>query len=128
MRDLTVILEDVPGKLAELGEILGRNGINMEGICGFPLKDEGFMHILVEDEAKTRPILEQAGFQVSAAREVLVLTGQPGKNVLVEPGTGGKIARKLANAGVNIELIYFAAFNRLVIGVDNLEKAKAALE
>jgi hypothetical protein len=128
MKDLTVILKNIPGTLADLGETLGRNGINMEGICGFPLKDEAFIHILVEDETKTRSILEQAGFQVSAVREVLVLAGQPGKNVLVEPGTGGRIARKIGNAGVNIDLIYFAALNRLVIGVDNLEKAKAALE
>lgn len=128
MRDLTVILKNAPGKLADLGEILGRNSINMEGICGLPLKDEAIIHILVEDETKTRSILEQAGFQVSAVREVLVLTGQPGKNILTEPGTGGKIARKIGDAGVNIELIYFAALNRLIIGVDNLEKAKAALE
>ena len=128
MKDLTVILKNIPGKLADLGEILGRNGINMEGICGIPLKDEAFIHILVEDETKTRSILEQAGFQVSAVREVLVITGQPGTNVLGVPGTGGKIARKIADAGVNIELIYFAALNRLIIGVDNLEKAKAVLE
>ena len=128
MKDLTVVLKNVPGKLADLGEILGKNGINMEGICGFPIKDEGFIHILVEDETKTRSVLEQAGFQVSAEREVLVLTGQPGTNALIEPGIGGLIARKIANAGVNIDLIYFAALNRLIIGVDNLEKAKAALE
>ncbi|MFW9864808.1 MAG: ACT domain-containing protein [Candidatus Thorarchaeota archaeon] len=128
MKDITVILENVPGKLADLGEILGKNGINMEGICGFPIKDEGIIHILVEDEIKTRKILEQAGFQVSAVREVLVLTGQPGKNILIEPGSGGKIARKISNASVNIDLIYFAALNRLIIGVDNIEKAKAALK
>ncbi len=128
MKDLTVILKNVPGKLADLGETLGKNGINMDGICGFPLKDEAFIHILVEDETKTLNVLKQAGFQVSAVREVLVLTGQAGQNILVESGTGGKIARKISNAGVNIELIYFAAFNRLVIGVDNIEKARAALE
>lgn len=128
MKDLTVILKNVPGAFADLGETLGKNGINMEGVSGFPLKDEAFIHILVEDETKTRSVLEQAGFQISAVREVLVLTGQPGKNILIEPGTGGKIARKIADAGVNIELIYFAALNRLIIGVDNLEKAKAALK
>ena len=128
MKDLTVILKNVPGTFADLGETLGKNGINMEGVSGFHLKDEAFIHILVEDETKTRSILEQAGFQVSAVREVLVLAGQPGKNILVEPGTGGEIARKIGNAGVNIDLIYFDGLNRLIIGVDNLEKAKAALE
>ena len=36
MKDLTVILENRPGALADMGEKLGQSGINMEGICGFP--------------------------------------------------------------------------------------------
>lgn len=129
MIDLTIILKNVPGKLADLGEALGRKDINMEGLCGFPLKDEGFLiHILVEDETKTRHVLEQAGFQIHSVHEVLVLTGQPGRNILLESGTAGKIARKLGNIGVNIDLIYFAGLNRLIIGVDDYEKAKAAME
>jgi len=128
MKDLTVILKNVPGSFADLGEILGKNDINMEGVCGIPLKDEAIIHILVEDATKARSILEQAGYQVTAEREVLVLTGKPGRNILDQPGTGGRIARKIADAGVNIELIYFAGLNRLVIGADDLKKAKAALE
>ena len=129
MIDLTVLLENVPGKLADLGETLGKNNINMEGLCGFPLKEEGFlMHILVEEETKTRQVLEQAGFKIHSVHEVLVLTGQPGRNILLESGTAGKIARKIGNLGVNIDLIYFAGLNRLIIGVDDYEKAKAALK
>jgi hypothetical protein len=111
--------------LADMGETLGKNGINMEGICGFPLKDEAVIHILVEDETTTRYILEQAGFQVNAVREVLVIDIG---NIVGKPGTGGNLARKIGNAGVNIDLIYFAENNRIVIGVDNLEKASAALK
>lgn len=92
MRDLTGILKNIPGTLADLGETLGRNSINMEGICGIPLKDEAITLILVEDETKTRDILEQADFQVSAVREVLVLAEKQGTQILDLPGTGGKIA------------------------------------
>ncbi|MFW9895094.1 MAG: amino acid-binding protein [Candidatus Thorarchaeota archaeon] len=127
MKDLTVMLENTPGKFADLGELLGENGINMEGVCAIPLKDEAFIHILVEEAAKTRSVLKQGGYQVIAERDVIVLTGKPGANILGQPGTGGRIARKLGNAGVNIELLYFAGLNRLVIGADNLEKAKIAL-
>jgi hypothetical protein len=125
MRDLTVILKNRPGMLADMGETLGNNGINMEGICGFPLKDEAIIHILVEDETTTRYILEQAGFQVQAVREVLVIDIG---NIIGKPGTGGNLARKIGNAGVNIDLIYFAENNRIVVGVDNIEKANAALK
>jgi len=125
MKDLTVILENRPGALADMGEALGKNGINMEGLCGFPLKGEGIVHILVEEETTAQYVLESAGFEVRAIREVLVLDIG---NVVGKPGTGGKLARNIGNVGVNIDLIYLAENNRIVLGVDNLEKAKAALK
>ncbi|UCD02117.1 MAG: amino acid-binding protein [Promethearchaeota archaeon] len=124
MRDLTVILKNKPGTLADMGETLGKMGINIEGICGFPLKGEGIIHILVEDEETTRWALEDAGFEVRAIREVLVVDIGP---KVGKPGTGGQLARKIGNAGVNIDLIYFAENNRVVLGVDNLDKARTAL-
>jgi hypothetical protein len=124
MKDLIVILENKPGTLADMGEALGKNGINMEGLCSFPQKGEGVVHILVEDETTSQWALEDAGFEVRAVREVLVIDIG---NIIGKPGTGGKLACRIGNAGVNIDLIYMAENNRIVIGVDNLDKARAAL-
>jgi hypothetical protein len=120
-KDLTVILKDRPGTLADLGEALGNAGINMGGMCGFPSEGKAVIHILVEDGSAARRVLENAGLEVSGEREVLVL------EVEDRPGAFGGIARKIANAGVNINLAYLATKTRLVIGADNLAKAKAAL-
>ncbi len=125
MKDLTVILKNKPGTLADMGEVLGKNGINMEGLCAFPQKGEGVVHILVEDETTAQWALEDAGFEVRAIRDVLVIDIG---HVVGKPGTGGKMARKIGNAGVNIDLIYLAENNRIVLGVDNLENARASLE
>ncbi len=122
---MKVVMKNQPGMLADMGEILGKNNINMEGICGFPLNDEGIIHILVEDETTTKWLLEAAGFEVRAVREVLVLDVG---NIAGKPGSGGKITRKIGDAGVNIDLIYFAEHNKLVLGVDNMEKARSALD
>ena len=124
MKDLAIILKNEPGMLANMGDSLGKMGINMEGLCGFPLKNEAMVHILVEDDETARWVLEDAGFEVRAVREVLVLDIG---HIVGKPGTGGKMARKIGNAGVNIDLIYFAENNRIVLGVDNLEKARNAL-
>ena len=62
MKDLTVILKNQPGTLADMGESLGKVGINMDGLCGFPQKGEGVIHILVEDETTAQWALEEAGF------------------------------------------------------------------
>jgi len=125
LKDLTVILENSPGALADMGEKLGKTGINMEGICGFPSKDEGIIHILVEDDTTARWALEDSGFEVRAVREVLVLNIG---HVAGKPGSGGKMARKIGDYGVNIDLIYLAENNRIVIGVDDMKKARIALE
>ena len=108
-----------------MGELLGKNGINMEGLCGIPLNDKALIHILVEDESVARFILEEAGIEISGIRGVIVIDiGQ----IAGKPGTGGKMARKIGNLGVNIDLIYLAENNKIVIGVDNIERAEAALK
>lgn len=120
-KDLTVILDDRPGTLATLTEALGKAGINIDGLCGFPSEGKGVIHILVQDAAAARRAVEAAGFTVRGEREVLVLDAQD------RPGEVGQITRRIANAGVNIDLIYVATKTRVVIGASDLPKAKAAL-
>jgi len=121
MKDLTVILEDRPGTLADMGEALGKAGINIEGSCGFPSEGKGVGHILVEDAAAARRALEEIGIEVGNEREVLVL------EIEDRPGALGEVSRRIANAGVNIDLCYLATNTRLVIGADDQDKARAAL-
>ncbi len=120
-KNLTIHLEDRPGALAEMGEALGKSVVNIDGICGVSCEGVGVLHILVEDAAAARSAIEQAGFDVEAERDVLVV------NIVDQPGELGDIARKLANAGVNLDLLYLTANMDLVIGVDDLEKAQEAL-
>jgi hypothetical protein len=120
-KNLTIHLEDRPGALAEMGEALGKSVVNIDGICGASCEGVGVLHILVEDAAAARSVVEQAGFEVQIERDVLVV------NIVDRPGELGNIARTLANAGVNIDLLYLTASMDLVIGVDDLEKAQSAL-
>lgn len=119
--DLTVLLEDRPGTLAELGEALGDAGINIDGMCGFPCEGKGVIHILVEDGAGARRALQDVGLEVSSERDVLLFEADD------RPGMLGDVARKIANAGVNVDLIYKATQTKLVFGADDLEKARAAV-
>jgi hypothetical protein len=116
-KDLTLILEDRPGSLAKVGEALGKAWVNIEGICGMTVEGKGIVHVLVQDAVKARRALEANHIQVSGELEVLVLEVEDRPSVL------GNIARRLANAGINIHLAYLATSTRLVIGVDDLEKA-----
>ena len=120
-KDLTVVLENRPGTLADLGEALGNAGINVDVMCGFPCEGRGVIHILVEDASAARLALEDADLGVEAERDVLLYEAED------RPGMLGETARKLADAGVNVDLIYKATKTKLVIGADDLEKAQSAL-
>jgi hypothetical protein len=124
-KDLTVILQDRPGELARLGEATGQAGVNIEGMCALTGEGRGYIHILVSDEAApaARRALEDAGMGVADERDVLVA------NIEDRPGTLGELARRLAEANVNIELVYttFGGI-RIVIATDDLQAARAALD
>lgn len=119
--DLTLTMQDRPGELAKLGETLGNAKVNIEGGCAVTGAGKGEIHILVEDAAAARAALKGAGIAVAAEREVLVVDAKD------RPGELGRITRKLADAGVNIQLFYITMGMKLVFGVDDSKKAKAAL-
>lgn len=118
-KDLTVELEDRPGTLADLSEALGSAGVNIDGGGGFSVGGRGIMHILVEDAAAARTAIEGARLTVSDERDVILM------EIMDEPGELGAIARRMADAGVNIDLVYLTARGQLVLGVDDLEKARS---
>ena len=122
MKDLTITLEDRPGRLAELGEATGKAGINIEGMSATSGGGRAEVHVLVDDAAAAREALGSAGIEVEAESDVLVI------DVEDRPGTMGEIARKVAEAGVNIGLAYVTFGGvKLVLGVDDLDRARSAL-
>ena len=122
--DLGVTVEDRPGGLADVGEALGNAGINIEGLCGMGLGDRGVIHLLVEDGTAARAALEGAGLTVESESEAIVsdLAGD-----VNPPGTIGRMARAVADAGVNMRAVYLATNDRAVAVTDDNDKARAAL-
>jgi hypothetical protein len=120
-KELTVILVDRPGTLADAGEALGRAGINVDGVCGFPAGGEGILHVLVEDAATAREALSAAGLEVRDERDVAVTAVED------QPGAGGRLLRGIADAGVNINLIYLTTDGRLVLGGEDVAAIERAL-
>ncbi|MCI0633472.1 MAG: ACT domain-containing protein [Actinobacteria bacterium] len=125
MKDLTVSLEDRPGALADLGEALGKAGINIEGMCAVTSEGRGLIHLLVEDATATLTALEGAGVKVEGEADPLV-SEFPADQV-DRPGAMGEMARAVANAGVNIQVVYLATRNRGVMVTSDNAKARQAL-
>lgn len=123
MRDLTIRLENRPGALAEMGEALGAAGVSVEGGGAWVNDGQAIAHFLFADGAAARKALEEKGIEVLSDREVLVQ-----KLKQDQPGQLGRISRLMAEAGVNIEVIYSDHQNQLILVVDDLVKGRAVSE
>ena len=119
MKDLEIALENRPGALAEMGEALGRAGVSIEG--GGVFGDVA--HFLFVDGDAARAALEAAGIRVIAINDVLVQRLRQD-----EAGQLGKIARRMADAGVNIEVLYSDHDHQLVLVVDDVARARSVAE
>lgn len=117
-KDFVLIPDDQPGVLARLGEACEAAGINIEGISAFTGEGKGVVHVLVPDADAALSALSEAGLDVRAARDVLVVDCPD------TPGSLGRICRRLADAGLNIQQAYIATQNRLVVAVDDIERAR----
>jgi hypothetical protein len=121
--DLAIELENRPGALAEMGEALGRAGVSVEGGGAWVVDGVGVAHFLFADGAAARRALEAAGIRVLAAREVVVQRLRQD-----EPGQLGKLTRRMAEAGINIEVLYSDHDHQLVLVVDDVAKGRAVAE
>lgn len=120
LKDLTIELEEKVGTVAAATEALGKAGINIEGICGFVVGGKGVGHVLVEDSGKARQALQAAGARVTGEQDVVVM------EIEDRPGSLGKLTRKIADAGVNVNAVYLATRTRVVIGAQDAQKLRAA--
>src|SRR6476660_3755603 len=123
MFDVAIRLENKPGELARMGEALGAAGVSVEGGGGWVVDGKGYMHFLFADGDAARKALEAVDIEVLDVREVLLQ-----KLRQDVPGQLGKIARRMAEAGVNIEVVYSDHANQLCLVVDDLEKGKTVSE
>jgi len=117
-RDLTLRLNaDRPGELARVTQTLSTAGVNIEGIAEI----EGVVHVLARDPSAARSALRAGGYTIEGELEVLLLP------MTDRPGELSMIMQRLADASVNLRFIYLATDTRVVIGTDDITRARAAL-
>jgi prepilin-type processing-associated H-X9-DG protein len=106
-----------------MGEALGRAGVSVEGGGVFVAGGVGVAHFLFVDGHAARRALESAGIRVLAVNEVIALRLRQD-----EPGQLGKAARRMAEAGVNIEVQYSDHDHQLILVVDDVAKGRAVAD
>ena len=119
--DLVIDIENTPGALAEVAAAISDAGVNIAAATCLHPDDRAELHILVKHAEAAKHALAISQVGVSREREVVVV------EVEDRPGVLADLTRKIAKAGVNLDLVYVATRNRVVFGADDLEALRAAL-
>lgn len=124
MNAFVVEMENRPGELARLAEAVADKAINITAIGAAASGSSGAIGFLTNDEEGTRQALDQVGI---AYRSVELVSAA----LEDRPGTLAQAARRLADAGVNIELLLGTGTSgsrvTVVFGVDDASAARQAL-
>jgi hypothetical protein len=119
--DLVIDVENTPGALAQVAGAISDAGVNIAAATCIGGGARAELHILVKHAEAARHSLAISHLAVTREREVVVIDVQD------RPGVLADLTRRVANAGVDLDLVYVATRNRVVFGAPDLDALKAAL-
>src|SRR3954447_23856203 len=119
--DLVIDIENTPGALAQVAAAISDAGVNIAAATCIGTGRRAEVHILVPHAEAARHALAISHLAVSHEREVVVV------DVEDRPGVLADLTRKVARAGVDLDLVYVATRNRVVFGAADIDGLRAAL-
>ena len=120
--DLVFDVENTPGALAEVAAAISDAGVNIAAATCVGSGERAELHVLVPHAEAAKHLLALSHLAVNHEREVVVV------DVVDRPGVLADLTRKIAKAGVNLDLVYVATQNRVVFGSADLAGLRAALD
>jgi hypothetical protein len=114
-------VENKPGALARVAAAISDAGVNIAAATCIGPGERAELHLLVPHAEAARHSLAISHLGVTREREVVVVDVQD------RPGVLADLTRKIAKAGVNLDLVYVATNNRVVFGSDDIEGLRAAV-
>ena len=124
-KQLAVMLENRPGSLAELCSELAKVAVNIQAIQSSEAKPVVSVRLVVSNLDAAKKVCERLGLKYKEESVLAILVGN-------RPGALGRITRKLADAGVNIDYLYGTIEKDtkqalIVCGVSDIEAAARAV-
>ncbi len=121
-----VYVQNKPGDVAWIAEVLSKNSVNIRGISTDLGSIRPMIRVITDDEVSARSALKMAKLEFSE-REIEVIS------LADRPGELAKIARTLSKSGINIESLYILGnsgrtVEEIALGVDNVTRAREVLQ
>lgn len=122
---ISVFVENKPGKLVEVIELLGAKGIDLRAMSIADTSDFGILRIIVDQPAKALEVLREADCVTSVNKVIAV-------SVDDTPGSLAKVLRILSDEGISVEYVYAfitheAGKAYVIIRVEDNDKAIGVL-
>jgi hypothetical protein len=121
MHDLVIQVENEPGALAKVATAVSDAGVNLAAATCTRPGEMADLHILVKHPEAAKHALSISGLVVTGEREVVVVDADD------RPGALADLARDIAEAGINIDLLYVATGTRVVFGAADIDALRKAL-
>jgi hypothetical protein len=99
LKQISIFLENAPGRLYETTRALGDAGINLRALSLVDTNDFGVLRLLVSDVAAARRIMMRKHFP--ARVDEVVAAEIPDK-----PGSLAEVLKPLLEAGINVSYMY----------------------
>src|SRR4051812_41701520 len=119
--DLVIDIDNTPGALAQVAGAISDAGVNIAAATCIGPGEQAELHILVPHGEAVKHALAISHLAVTREREVVVI------DVEDRPGVLADLTRKIARAGVDLDLVYVATRNPVVFGAADLDALKAVL-
>ncbi|MBN3037354.1 MAG: ACT domain-containing protein [Candidatus Diapherotrites archaeon] len=124
MKQFSISVQNKPGSLAGITETMAKASVNIKAIASERRDHSGLVHVVTNDERTTRDAISKAGLECNEV-EILVL------HLIDRAGELSKVARKLADANINVDNIYILGSANgktdVALAVDNMTKARSLL-
>ncbi|MDD4903961.1 MAG: hypothetical protein PHV11_00565 [Candidatus Bipolaricaulis sp.] len=118
MKEFSFLVGNCPGALVDIAEALGAEHINIEGIAGLTVLEEGVVGLVTDDHGKARRVLRDKGVDFEE-REALVI------DLPNHPGELAAILTRLSAEGINVLSVYAAVGkHQAIFTVDEVDRAK----
>jgi hypothetical protein len=126
VKQISVLLDNVPGMLARLSHILDNEDITYKAVLAASSERQSTVRLVVNDPDRAAAILRSFNFNIEVTPVIAA-------EVPLHPGGINAILKSLSRADINIHYLY-TTINRIgketivILGVDKIEEAKEVLE
>jgi hypothetical protein len=125
VKQISVSLENVPGKLSEVSDYLGENGINIIALSVADTADLSAVRFVASDPDKAENILRSYGFPIKVSEVLAVETPN-------HPGGLNAILKPLKEVSINVSYLYTclggSGKSVVIVGVDKMDEAIQVLK